>query len=126
MKELNKNKPVQLRDGQQVRNVCWDFLFADGIIGIAAIVREKDHDLQIAWNNRGRYYRSLNTMSEFDLINVPERIKGWVHIYKDGSVSAIYSTKELADQALKLERKYQCGEQVACHYINIPVGEGLE
>src|SRR3990167_2261136 len=98
MKELDPTKPVQLRDGRQVRNVCWDFLFSDGTTGIAAIVRDKDRDYQIAWDICGRYYRSSNTISESDLINVPERIEGWINIYPDCTYSGWHANKADADK----------------------------
>ena len=115
MKELDPNRPVQLRDGRQVRNVCWDFLFSDGTTGIAAIVRDKDCDYQIPWDKDGRYYRSSNTMSESDLINVPEQIKGWVNIYD----VAKHNTREEAN-------KNAVSGRIACIYIDILGGEGLE
>ena len=125
MKELDPTKPVQLRNGRQVRNVCWDFRRIDGSICISGIIACEKYDLSMTWCANGKRYPNSQFDEVDDLINVPEQIEGWVHIYKDGSVSAIYSTKELADQTLELERKYQCGEPVACIYINILVGEGL-
>ena len=123
MKELDPTKSVQLRNGRQVRNVCWDFIFSDGTPGIAAIVREKDHDLQIAWNNRGRYYRSLNTMSEFDLINVPEQIEGWTLYFRnnaDGNIIAEFSAKKMT----KYKNVYLTF--IACLPTSLTVGEGLD
>ena len=61
-----------------------------------------------------------------DLINVPERIEGWVHLYKDGSVSMIHSTKEKADQERRIEINYGFVNHVACKFISFTAGEGLE
>ena len=63
MKELDPTKPVQLRDGRQVKNICWDYRFVDGTIGIAAIIRDKDSDYWIAWDTFGRYYHSSTSLS---------------------------------------------------------------
>jgi|SRR3972149_1681528 len=115
MKELDKTKPVQLRDGRQVRNVCWDFLFADGTTRIAAIVRDKSCDYQVQWDNNGRYYHFSDTMSETDLINVPERIQGWLNIYNTQK----YPAKQDADNNAGKGR-------IACIYIDVTEGEGLE
>jgi len=120
MKELDKTKPVQLRDGRQVRNVCWDFLFADGTTRIAAIVRDKSCDYQVQWDNNGRYYHFSDTMSETDLINVPERIQGWINVYGEGAIVQFHETKEMADKYASKQGR------IACIKINYTVGEGLE
>ena len=116
MKELNPNKPVQLRDGRQVRNVCWDYLLSNGMIGISAIVRTTDgqHDYQGLWYSNGIAYTGIDSQS-LNLINVPERIQGWLNIYN------IYKhpTKQDADNNAGNGR-------VACIYIDISEGGGLE
>ena len=116
MKKLDPTKPVQLRDGRQVRNVCWDYLLSNGMIGISAIVRTNDneHDFYQLWYSNGIAYQGMSDNSN-DLINVPERIKGWVNIYSN----SIHSTKQDADNNAGKGR-------IACTYIDIPEGEGLE
>ena len=130
MKELNPNKPVQLRDGRQVRNVCWDFLFPDSTVGISAVVRgresARDRDYQIAWDKYGKYCPGENEPHQHDLINVPEKREGWIHIYKDGSVGILHDSKEIIDQERKTEIKYGCHPPIACIKISFTVGEGLE
>ena len=123
MKELDPTKPVQLRDGRQVKNICWDYRFVDGTIGIAAIIRDKDSDYWIAWDTFGRYYHSSNTISESDLINVPEQIEGWTLYSRnnaDGNIIAEFSAKKMT----KYKNVYLTF--IACLPTSLTVGEGLD
>src|SRR3990167_9680911 len=102
MKELDPTKPVQLRDGRQVRNVCWDYLLSNGMIGISAIVRTNDneHDFCQLWYSNGIVYQGTSDNSN-DLINVPERIEGWVNVFENIAPrkyfgNTIYATREEA------------------------------
>ena len=115
MKELNPNKPVQLRDGRQVRNVCWDFRRLDGSICISGIVACETYDLSMTWCKDGRRYADSQFDKVNDLINVPERIQGWLNIYN----IYIHPTKQDADNNAGNGR-------VACIYIDVSEGGGLE
>ena len=121
MKELDPTKPVQLRDGRQVRNVCWDYLLSNGMIGISAIVRTNDneHDFYQLWYSNGIAYQGKSDNSN-DLINVPERIEGWVNIYNEGDIMQLCRTKEMADKYASKQGR------IACIKISFTVGEGLE
>ena len=122
MKELNPNKPVQLRDGRQVRNICWDFLTETGV-RITGIVTNAGFDSFYTWDKSGHYYGNIHN-SGSDLVNIPEKIQGWINVYQDTSPhkfirNNIYATREEATEAAD-------GEAIACYYIDILVGEGLE
>ena len=117
MKELDPNKPVMLRDGRQVRNVCWDYQLSRGIKGISAICRSKDgsRDYWQEWTMDGYLYPPCDKSSHDNLINVPERIEGWVNVYNTHK----HSTKQDADNNAGNGR-------VACIYIDVSEGEGLD
>ena len=116
MKKLNPNKPVMLENGREVRNTCFDYKISLEVIGISGIVRSKDdcYDYQVVWFNTGKPYNIANIAGN-SLINVPERIKGWINIYE----SHVHPIKQDADN----NAGSGC---IACIYIDVPVGEGLE
>ena len=120
MKELNPNKPVQLRDGRQVRNVCWDFRRLDGSICISGIVACETYDLSMTWCKDGRRYADSQFDKVNDLINVPERIERWVNVYGEGAIVQLHETKEMADKYASKQGR------IACIKISFTVGEGLE
>ena len=132
MKELDPTKPVQLRDGRQVRNVCWDFRRIDGSICISGIIACEKYDLSMTWCANGKRYPNSQFDEVDDLINVPERIEGWANVYPDSESACMMSngesyislrgwhkSKEEAD-------RHALRNRIACHYISITVGEGLE
>ena len=86
------------------------------MVGISAIVRTNDneHDFYQLWYSNGIAYQGTSGNSN-DLINVPERIEGWVNIYP----TKIDDTKEKADQSAG-------GSRIACIHVSFTVGEGLE
>jgi len=122
MKELNPNKPVQLRDGRQIKNICWDYQLSRSMKGISAIIRSKDgsRDYWQEWTMDGKVYLSANTIISEDLINVPERIQGWINVYGEGAIVQFHETKEMADKYASKQGR------IACIKINYTVGEGLE
>ena|SRR3990172_3501816 len=130
MKELDKTKPVQLRDGRKVRNICWDYLLTRGEVGIAGIVRSKDgsRDYWQEWTMDGRVYLSYDSISPDDLINVPEKIEGWMNVYDECNWlyvrPNIHLTKAGADRYISGKRIG--GKRIACIWVSFSVGEGLE
>ena len=106
MKELDKNKPVQTGAG---RSAEIKYTFKNGY----HFVVFPDNDGWDIFKPNGVFGSGLNT--EYNLINVPERIKGWVNIYN----KHIHPTKQDADN--------NAGKGcVACIYIDVPEGEGLK
>ena len=82
MKELDKNKPVILEDGREIRNVCWDYNLPDYTIGISGIIRATDgkYDYVGLWDAFGRPHASMKFCIPC-LINVSEQIQGWVNVH---------------------------------------------
>ena len=109
MKELDKNRPVMLTDGREVRNICFDYKLPDYTTGICAIIRAKDDssDYIGIWDAYGRPHASMKFLVPH-LINVPERIEGWLNIINTYK----YPTKQDADNNAGNGR-------VACIYINV-------
>ena len=138
MKPLDPTKPVQLRDGRQVRNVCWDYKLSAVDIAlnetsIFAIVRNgAGYDSIYFWDKYGNVKGKYSIDGQDDLINIPEQVKGWVNVYPDSESTCMISngesyislrgwhkSKEEAD-------RHALRNRIACHYISITVGEGLE
>lgn len=117
---LDKNKPVQTRDGRQVRNVCWDYRTLTGIRIAGIIVEHGGLDHYCTWKEDGRYYG--DNISNSDLINVPEKIEGWNVYWKDarGSIYVDFYKDEP-----DLSKSYVGTNIVSCLSVTITVGEGL-
>ena len=117
MEELDKNRPVQLEDGRQVRNVCFDYRLVGGELGISAIVPSEDdkYDCIGVWYMDGTPYNPVFS----NLINVPERVQGWMNIYPYYINGERYRTKKDADENASVDR-------IACIYITFIIGEGLK
>lgn len=64
----------------------------------------------------GRQSKELE--SQYDLINIPEKITGWVNMYDD-YVITMHKSKELAD---KYTHK---SSRIACIKVEFEEGEGL-
>ena len=123
MKELDPTKPVQLRDGRQVRNVCWDFRRIDGSICISGIIACEKYDLSMTWCANGKRYPNSQFDEVDDLINVPEQIEGWTLYFRnnaDGNIIAEFSAKKMT----KYENVYLTF--IACLPTSLTVGEGLD
>jgi len=78
----------------------------------------------MTWSQNGTVWDTLK--SEWDLVEVKERkkIEGWVNVYKDNTIGALWSTKGAADDRRKTsERK----DFFACVKVTIDCeqGEGL-
>lgn len=56
---------------------------------------------------------------------MPVTYQKWIHIFKDGSVSHVNNSKELADAGYELMTKYGVDDFVACIPITYEEGEGL-
>ena len=125
MKELDKDRPVQLRDGRQVRNICWDYQLSRGLIGVSAICRSKDgsRDYWQEWTMDGYLYPPCDKSSRDNLINIPEKIVGWMNVYDEDNWQYIrpniHPTKAEAD-------RYASRTRIACIWVSFSVGEGLE
>ncbi len=101
MTPLDLTKPVQTRDGRKARIICTDRLH--GVEPIVALVTEQDGvEYAADYRTNGRF---LNfSESDWDLINVPERLTGYANIYPNREVGHLYPTREEADLYAGTER----------------------
>ena len=69
---LDRTKPVQTRDGRQVRSICWDYLTTNNVYMVAGVVKQlSGYDSYTIWHLGGRL--SGNRMENpGDLVNVEE------------------------------------------------------
>lgn len=73
-----------------------------------------------SWSNAGRMHGYSESLTELSLIDKPpRRVQGWVNVYQRWS-DGPHSTREKADnEADEVGR-------IACIYIDVEEGEGLE
>lgn len=100
-KKFDPSKPVKTRDGRKARIVCTD---RTGPFPIVALVMrmDRDHEENMSFSLDGRLANARNPCPS-DLVNIPEKRKGWANIYSDGRDS-FYRTKEDADYYSKTQR----------------------
>lgn len=94
--KLDLGKPVQTRMGQPARIICTDrkvYAGARNKFPVVALVQERDGvEAALFYSLEG--LSPINPSSN-NLINVPERIKGWINVYD----VALYESKEIAEKA---------------------------
>ena len=113
---IDFTKPVTTRDGRTVRILCTD---APGQFPVCAIIG--DFVYRFTMDGLEEYACGYKTAP--GLINAPNRIKGWVNVYRYPErnsywIGRIHNTKEDAATV-----SGEC--RVASIYIDIPEGEGL-
>lgn len=112
-------KPVRTRDGQAARIICTD---RKGSYPIVAIVGNDDDELRSFTADGKCWVRG--GFSALDLVNIPEKHKGWVNINGNArcapgmSTGGFYETREEAD-------KWGSDGRVACVEIEFEEGQGL-
>lgn len=102
---FDPTKPVQTRDGRKARIICTDRKHE--AYPIAALVFDEDcgeEDVEF-FAADGREY--VGDDNDIDLVNVPEKVEGWVNIlhlpdvssefYDTFASAAVYKSKEAAD-----------------------------
>ena len=114
-KPFDPTKPVQTRSGLEAR------LFLDcpgeGVCCFIGAIKCRDGAwVSACWAEDGRRFPSLSESHSFDLVNVPERVSGWMNLYHVGQ---IYQTKERADKVASGNNR------IACIYVEFEEGEGL-
>lgn len=115
MELLDLTKPVQTRDGRQVRILCTDMI---GTFPMVGLIKGHCGDEDVAmWTSDGKY--RLFDDCEHDLMNVPEKHSVWINFYKSGMRYGWHTSKEMADR--------QAGEdRIACVNVVFNDGDGLE
>jgi hypothetical protein len=80
MKPFDPTKPVQTRDGRKARIICTDYKNGQDSI-VAAITRSKcDEEMLLTYSSKGWY--QFDEESQYDLVNIPEKITGYVNVYR--------------------------------------------
>lgn len=92
--KLDLNKPVQTSQGMPARIVCKDSKTVGKLseFCILALVEDKEGTEFPRWFNM---HGEAQYTTYPNLVNVPERIKGWVNVYK----ANLHPTKEKAERA---------------------------
>lgn len=106
LEEAKAGKPVVTRDGQPARIICWDRK-KEGYPIIALIGVEEDI---ASFTTDGR--RFSYGEGHIDLFMAPEKMEGWMNIYKGSMVGkrreggCFYSTKKEAIENKGILRPY--------------------
>ena len=97
IEQAKAGKPVQTRDGRDVRIICFDAKRKDtSIVCLITCFEDGIEDLFSYFRDDGRWHSSQE--STHDLFMKPEKKEGWVAVFNDGkSISTIYDTKEKAE-----------------------------
>lgn len=108
-KTFDPNKPYQRRDGKACKIV---YTTKEGEF---VVIEPKSDAVYFCYAN-GSYVK--NQPNDEDLVNIPEKIEGWVNVYPD----MVHETKEVADN-----HNYKRGTpiRVACIQVSFPKGEGI-
>ena len=101
LEEAKAGKPVQTRDGRDVRIICFDAKLNDtskdtSIVCLITCLEDGMEYLFSYFRDDGRWHSSQE--STHDLFMKSETKVGWVAVFNDGkSISTIYDTKEKAE-----------------------------
>ena len=92
---LDLTKPVQTRDGREVRVLCTDTKGAT--YPVVGLVTDEDGDEEETSWTTGGDFNIDDSGDDTDLINVPERLVAYVNMYPDRRCSA-YRDRGAADE----------------------------
>lgn len=76
-----------------------------------------------AWTENGA--AACNGVSDFDLIEVKPRIKGWVNLYRSEFGGDIYPLGRVFDSQEQARRVGASSQIIACIPVDFEEGEGL-
>jgi hypothetical protein len=119
---FDPSKPVRTSDGKPARIICTDAReagFMDYPI-IALVADEKGEEWINHFESDGSAIGKRNR-----LVNIPERIEGWVNVYREGHnhpavrTSCIIHDRKRADSAARGQNR------IACIKVSFEEGEGL-
>jgi len=108
---INEGWEIRTRDGSKVSNLTIlekPMAHGEEIIGVV------DNQLAYRWLRSGKLC-GLIYPNRHDLVVAARRIKGWVNLYR----GRVFSDKHTADHYAQTDR-------LACVYIDVEEGEGLE
>lgn len=122
MSKIDKNKIYKTVCDRRVRIYATD---GDGAYPVhGAIMTPRNSWEAAVWTKRGESEVSPDTLA-LNLIEVKPRIKGWMNVYRDGSVALggmIFGNEKRATEAANLAANR---DVVARIQIDIEEGEGL-
>jgi hypothetical protein len=131
-KPFDPTKPVQTRDGRKARIVCTDSRASDmPIIALAEMGGWAPH-LEYAFGCYADGRVSKDRDDDLDLVNIPEKVTGYVNVYRSNGGEAwtgkIYRSRELADLNWDRLRKNrwqmrQGTERLSCLRVDLPEGQ---
>ncbi|OHB71901.1 MAG: hypothetical protein A2W23_06535 [Planctomycetes bacterium RBG_16_43_13] len=116
MIKLDPSKPVQTKEGRQAQI---KYTFKNGYHFIIF----SDTDGWIIVDEWGEYDREE---TEYGIINTPERVEGWVNIYRNNRpvLHGMYSNTIYFDSKSEADKNAHW-DRIACIKISYTVGEGL-
>ena len=82
------SRPVQTRDGRKVRILCTDRKGVGAYSVIGLVSQDNDAESLTEWriDGTGGYHTASGVhFKERELVNVPEKIKGWRNTWIDGN-----------------------------------------
>ena len=98
---VDLTKPLQTRDGHSVRILCTDRVVEYGDKRtIVALVTAVKHQHLVEYHPDGTYLGSPKHEHPWDLVNVQEKVEGYMHIYynkDEDKFSGGYLYKTLAE-----------------------------
>ena len=91
----NPSRKVVTRDGRNVKILCTNFTKAQHIIA-----QIEGNDYSTAFHKDGIFVNGVE--SNYDLFFAPEKHEGWANIYGEFLTGEIFSTKEEAEEYVRL------------------------
>jgi hypothetical protein len=97
MKPFDLTKPVQTKNGLDVRILCTD---ADNVYPVIGLIKPRQGREKLAqWTEDGSFLKGLMN-NDYDLVNVPTKHSGFVNVYRksngEAEVSAFHPTSASA------------------------------
>jgi hypothetical protein len=114
---FDPNKPCQTRQGRSARVVATDLA---GNKPLCVILRSDRGDEYPA-NYRADGTFAGYSAHPYDLVNIPEKIEGWVNVYRQNASADFFPSKEDADAALPWRDR----PRIACIKVSFSEGDGL-
>jgi hypothetical protein len=108
--------PFRTRNGRPARIICTDRRGEDDPI-LALVDNGNGGEELNSYKSNGRYLFGRET--EHDLVNVPQKRKRWLNIYRGNYSGELCPTRDEADANAVI------GARIACIEIEFEEGEGL-
>jgi hypothetical protein len=118
---FDPNKPCQTRQGRSARVVATDLAGSKPLCVVLRSDRGEDYPVN---------YRSDGTFTgysphPYDLINIPEKIGGWLNIYRRRCDYNGVNPGVIWVSRAEADRDAAASKRIACIEISVTKGEGL-